>query len=693
MIPQKFFKSLFTGRIETLTESKKMKKKLKRCTGIFQDCREATLILGLVLILLISPACQSGSDAEVDSDPATLSIVSVTPASDAMGVSVSSTIRVAFNRSIKPDTLTTAEFTVSSPSAPVAGTVTYESAVGTFTPNADLAFGTKYIATVSTGVTSSSGATLSAAAVWSFTTQPVPGVSSTNPADNATKVPLDTNITATFPKPLDLTTVLDTNFTLVDSSDDAVGGDVTADGVYTIVFDPTDASLDVLEEYTAYISTNLRYLSGSTLPTAYSWSFTTRSAPWEGIKQMGDENEEVSAALALNSADQVFIVGYRNVGGTKKEILLKAYETSGTDNIEQIYTVNPSNQEAKAVTIDSSGDIIITGVTNGTVFGKTPVNKGAFFTRFDSTGDVQTTELIDTSSDDEGLDITLDATGDIYITGLTNGVMGGGTDHAASDIFIAKFNKAETELWRRNFGTDAAESGQAIAVDSGGNIYITGYETTDAKDIFIAKYAATDTEPLTHIWKNTLGENDGKNQEGYDIAVDRDGNVLITGYTEADLCDGKCVAPDCLCRGVFQDGKDIYLAKYDPDGTLLLIQVFGSETGSSTNDVGRSMIVDASGDVHITGYTDGTLGEDGNVGGTDVIYAHGFYNSTVYETYGYYFVNKQYGTTVEDKGYGIVMDSEYNLFISGTTIGDFGGINGGSKDIFLLKVNGDGVPY
>jgi len=100
-------------------------------------------------------------------------VVSTNPLSNATGVCINGAINVTFNEPLNPETINTGTFTVTGPAlTPVLGTVTLDvtGTIATFTPTSNLASGTPYTATITTGVTDVLGDPLATAYVWSFTT-------------------------------------------------------------------------------------------------------------------------------------------------------------------------------------------------------------------------------------------------------------------------------------------------------------------------------------------------------------------------------------------------------------------------------------------------------------------------------------------------------------------------------------------
>jgi hypothetical protein len=228
---------------------------------------------------------EGGSDAfvtKINISTTTPSVSSTSPASNATGVAVNTVITATFSKAMDSTTINTSTFMLKDSSANlVAGTVSYDSATytATFTPSANLSYGTTYTASISKGAKDTGGNSMAADYTWSFTTATAPSVSSTSPASNATGVAVNTVITATFSKAMDSTTINTSTFMLKDSSANLVAGTVSYDSAtYTATFTPS-ANLSYSTAYSASITTGVKDTSGNSMAATYSWSFTTATAP------------------------------------------------------------------------------------------------------------------------------------------------------------------------------------------------------------------------------------------------------------------------------------------------------------------------------------------------------------------------------------------------------------------------------
>jgi hypothetical protein len=217
------------------------------------------------------------------------SVVSVTPIQGATDVIINTAVTATFNMAMNAATITATTFTVTAPGgAAVAGTVAYSGMVATFTPGANLAYGTTYTATITTGATSPGGTPLLANHVWTFSTIATPGpiaqapmVTSTNPptaVPAVTNVPLNQIVSASFNVPMNVGTIIAANFMLTDASNNQVAGTVeyTSSG-NSLVFTPS-GNLAPNAMYTGTIqggSAGVMSQAGVAMANDYTWSFVT----------------------------------------------------------------------------------------------------------------------------------------------------------------------------------------------------------------------------------------------------------------------------------------------------------------------------------------------------------------------------------------------------------------------------------
>lgn len=307
--------------------------------------------------------------------------------------------------------------------------------------------------------------------------------------------------------------------------------------------------------------------------------------------------------------------------------------------------------------------------------------------------------------------VAVDAAGNVYTTGYFNDLAdfdpGTGTANLTSngsqDIFISKLDPAGNFVWVKQIGGTLADQGWAIATDTAGNVYATGYfsGTVDfdpgagttsftsfgSVDIFIVKLSPAGN----FIWAKQLGGT------GYDQAaglkVDRAGNVYTTGYFQnmADFDPGAGVATLTTAGGF-----DAFVSRLNTNGDYVWARKFGGPS----SEFGNAIALDAAGNVYTTGIFGGTADFDPGAGTANLTSA-GSQDIFVAKlnTDGNYVWARGMGSASADQGSGLDVDSAGNSYITGnfSNTVDFdpgaGTANltsAGSTDAFVLKLNPSG---
>jgi hypothetical protein len=156
-----------------------------------------------------------------------------------------------------------------------------------------------------------------------------------------------------------------------------------------------------------------------------------------------------------------------------------------------------------AVAVDGS-DIYVTGSAGGSIGGQTHAGSDdIFLTKITTAGVVQWTKLFGTTDIDRAYGITIDNSNNVYLTGVTLGGLGGGTNLGQGDVFLMQCDSTGNQLWTRLLGTTATDIGTGAAFNiSDGYIYVTGNTSgnldgnTNAggSDVFLLKYDSSGTK-------------------------------------------------------------------------------------------------------------------------------------------------------------------------------------------------------
>jgi len=183
------------------------------------------------------------------------------------------------------------------------------------------------------------------------------------------------------------------------------------------------------------------------------------------------------------------------------------------------------------------------------------------------------TKQLGTTSSDYGYSVTTDSSGNIYVTGYTYGDLDGNTSSGGQDIFLVKYNSSGTKQWTKQLGSSGWDWGNGVTTDSSGNIYVTGYTNggldgntnSGYGDIFLVKYNSSGTKQ----WTKQLGTSSSDSGNG--VTTDSSGNIYVTGSTGGGLDGNTNYGNDCSVPPGFWNSinncSDIFLVKYNSSGT------------------------------------------------------------------------------------------------------------------------------
>jgi len=262
-----------------------------------------------------------------------------------------------------------------------------------------------------------------------------------------------------------------------------------------------------------------------------------------------------------------------------------------------------SNDYAYGVATDSSGNVYVTGTTYWELDGNTSAGKADLFVvKYNSSGTWQWTKQNGTDRYDEARGVATDSSGNVYVTGYTEGGLDGNTSAGNSDLFVVKYNSSGTKQWTNQLGSSSRDSANGVATDSSGNVYVTGttYWELDGNtsagkaDLFVVKYNSSGTKQ----WTKQLGTSSDDRANG--VATDSSGNVYVSGVTYGGL-DGNTNAGN----------SDLFVVKYNSSGT----KQWTKQLGTSSYDDAYGVATDSSGNVYVTGYTEGGLDGNTSAGG------------------------------------------------------------------------------
>lgn len=326
------------------------------------------------------------------------------------------------------------------------------------------------------------------------------------------------------------------------------------------------------------------------------------------------------------------------------------------------------------------------------------------------------------SGNSMGNAIAVDSSGNAYFTGAA----GVGTfpttagafmqTNLANGVFVAKLNANGTALLYSTILGGASiilNQSLAIAVDSSGNAYVTGY--TQASDFpttsgafqttlkglsnaFVTKLNAAGSALLysTYLGGSKDGQGGASQDQAYGIAVDSAGSAYVSGDATAANFPTTPGAFQTTNKTATPGGSNAFVTKLNPAGTAL---VYSTYLGGSVFEGFGYIALDSSNNAYITGWT----------GSTDFPTTAGAYQTTASTTLSVTFVSKLnasgsalvYSTFFGNGNsgpvpYAIAVDSAGSAYITGFTNGTLPTANafqptfGGFQDAFVAKFNPTG---
>jgi len=318
------------------------------------------------------------------------------------------------------------------------------------------------------------------------------------------------------------------------------------------------------------------------------------------------------------------------------------------------------------IVVDASGNSYVSGFTNDSLAATFQGGIGDMFVaKFDPAGNVVWVVQEGSIDMDRATNVALDAAGNVYVTGYTNGSLAGTNPDAFFDFFIIKYDNNGNRLWGKQYGGLNGQYGFGIDVAPTGDIYVCGqtyHLTTNGFPTyyaFVSKYDSTGTEAWTDVFGAESTTTNQPPEYCTDVKVGADSFIYITGS-----------ASDCLTAGCI-GGGDIFMAKYDAAGTRQWLM----ETGTTGWDRSGKLAVDAAGNSYTTAATSATL--SGLITDLDDML------TVKVNTNGVMQWIRQVGTTTLDQGYGVAVDSNGVVYATGAY--------GTGPQIALVKYDSNGV--
>ncbi|MCC3155729.1 SBBP repeat-containing protein [Hymenobacter sp. 15J16-1T3B] len=475
------------------------------------------------------------------------------------------------------------------------------------------------------------------------------------------------------------------------------------------------------------------------LVALYLLGFSAHAQSWQWVSQAAarpSSSGSFTNSTATDAAGNVYVTGY-----FQQSISLGSISLTSPDHSNMfVAKLNPSGQYQWAIKVagasptglalDAAGNAYLTGTFGGerrtATFGSTTLTNNdpsqypspdVFVAKLNGTGQWQWAVKAGGPDADLGVDLALDAAGDVYVTGhfasasatfgnttLLNSVAQPGPYNY--NIFVAKLNASGQWQWASKAGGANTDQASGLAVDGNGGVYIIGtyasnpavfgtYSLTGSgySNLFVAKLTAASG---TWQWASKSGGT-GYGY-GVSLAADAAGNVYAAGNFSGTLTFGAATVTTGASLSSF---SEVYVAKLNASGQWQ----WASKAGGTADDMAQSIAVDATGNAFVAGSFHSPTATFGTLTLTNSTPQPASASSTESDLYvaklsaagQWLWATNATGTRGEDAS-DVALDASGNVFISGdfyssrlTAGSSVLPSNGYGSNILVAKLNAAGA--
>ena len=331
-----------------------------------------------------------------------------------------------------------------------------------------------------------------------------------------------------------------------------------------------------------------------------------------------------------------------------------------------------------------------------------------FITKLDMYGNLLWAKSIGGIDLDRGMKILADISENTYVIGDFQGTVDFNpgtniynlTSNGNSDIFILKLDSTGNFVWAKSLGAASRDHGYDMAIDTLGNLLVTGefsqtvdfnpgtevYNVTSngSSDIFILKL----NEDGDFI--SVITQGGGLFDLGWSIKMDSADNIYLLG----EFKDTVDFDPGAGIFNITSNGySDIFIQKLDSSGNLLWV----NSVGGTTVDYGRSLVLDTSNNVFLTGGFTGEVDFDSSEN-DHYLFSNGSMDIFIQmlDNMGNFQWANSIGGELFDSGLCLDINNENKLTVAGIfkstvdfdpSTGIYNLTSNGINDIFTLQLN------
>ncbi len=355
---------------------------------------------------------------------------------------------------------------------------------------------------------------------------------------------------------------------------------------------------------------------------AVRYTFADTASPWK--------DTDIGTSVAIDEQNNVYVTGSSMRDG--QDIVTIKYNGAGIEQWKAIYSTTGTDG-ATSIAVDGQGNVYITGFTNSDCVtikynaagvkqweskytGTESTYEAGMIVKLDGAGNVYsfcrstaasfdflTIKYNSTTGaqiwasryagpgnlDDYPTGMVIDAAGNVYVTGESRAV-----DGQTFDFATVKYNAAGVQQWAKIYNStfNKDDKAKSVAVDSKGNVIVTGFSNIDATAPYMTDFLTIKYDKDGNlIWRKSYNGPGNSSDGAVGVMVDANDNIYVAGSSHSGSGD-----------------MDLCVVKYTTDSALLWVSRY-NRAGGNTEEL-KAMTMDASANVYITGSSQGPTGRD-----------------------------------------------------------------------------------
>jgi len=362
------------------------------------------------------------------------------------------------------------------------------------------------------------------------------------------------------------------------------------------------------------------------------------SGSFKWVRTWGGPEGTYSTGVAADGSGSVYVVGY--FWGTADfdpgygdphssngacDVFLSKFDMSGDFEWARTWG-EPYGDYGTGVAVDDSGGVYVTGYfydkpdsDSGEGDPEPPYGtQDVFLLKYNSSGNLDWERTWGGRRADYGYGVATDRSGSIYVTGdfewRADFNPGGGDSrimHGGPDVFLSKFDSWGNFEWARTWGSEHWDAGNAVAADSSGNVYVTGYfsdpvdfdpdggcphASNAVNDVFLSKFDSSGNFEWARTWGAAYFD------QSRAVAADGSGHVYVTGYFSYTVDFN----PDGGDPHSASGYADVFLSRFDTSGNFEWARTWGG-SHIYAGDYGHGVCTDGHGNAFVTGWFRNTV--------------------------------------------------------------------------------------